>query len=337
MPNDNDPPRKRPWEQGNRDDDDDRPRGRNRDRDRDRDDGDDDGPRRRRYQDDDGPPKGASNGLAIAGLILGILSLCAGPLAGIPALICAGIALGKPGGRGAATAGLVLGGIGTLLIPILAIGLLLPAVQKVREAAARMSDANNMKQVGLAFHNHASANQDMMTAPYARDDFGKVQTGLSWRVGLLPYVEQENVYRKFDLSQPWDSAKNRSASNTPIKTYTSPYDGAEPSVSTPYRVFYGGGALFEEDGAPVSIRTITDGTSNTILLVHAAEQVPWAEPRDLRYDPNGPLPKFGYPGQSGFNVLMADGSVKFITDKVSERTLRRAITKADGADLGADW
>ncbi len=295
MPNDNDPPRKRPWEQGNRDDDDDdRPRGRNRDRDRDRD--DDDGPRRRRGAGERKP----ISGLMIAGIIVGVFV------------------------------------VGIVLLGILA-GLLLPAVQKVREAAARMSDANNMKQVGLGFHNHASMNQDMMSGPYARDDFGKVQTGLSWRVGLLPYVEQENVYRKFDLSQPWDNAKNRSASNTPIKTYTSPYDGKEPLVNTPYRVFYGGGALFEEDGTPVSIRTIPDGASNTILLVHAAEQVPWAEPRDLRYDPNGPLPKFGYPGQSGFNVLMADGSVKFVTDKVSERTLRSAITKADGDALGADW
>ena len=327
MPHDNDPPRNR----GNRGEDDDRPRRRDRD-----DDDFDDRPRRRYVE--DGAPNDPSNGLATAGLILGILSLCTGPLTGIPALICSGIALGRPGGRGAATAGLVLGGIGTVFSTAILIGLMLPAVQKVREAAARMSDSNNMKQIGVGLHNQASTNRDLMSAPYATDEFGKVRTGLSWRVGLLPYVEQDGLYRKFDLTQPWDSAKNRPLSNTPIKTFTAPYDGKEPSVNTPYRVFYGGGAMFEEDGKPVSIANIPDGTSNTIMMVHATETVPWAEPRELRYDPNGPLPKLGHSSQSsGFNVLLADGSVRFITDKVSERTLRNAITKADGAELGADW
>ncbi len=65
------------------------------------------------------------------------------------------------------------------------------------------------------------------------------------------------------------------------------------STQTPYRVFYGGGALFDEDGGPVRLWGITDGTSNTIMAVHAAEQVPWAEPRELKYSPDAPLPKFG--------------------------------------------
>jgi hypothetical protein len=271
--------------------------------------------------------------MATAGLILGILSLCTGPLLGVPALICSAIALSRPGGRGKAVAGLCLGFLGSGL----ALLLLLPAVFKVREAATRMKDANNLKIVGIAMH--ADADRHHSLSSCARDDFGRVQTGLSLRVGMLPYMEQHNLYRRFDLTQPWDGEKNRSLSNTPLAAYTTPYDGPEPSVDTPYRVFVGGGALFNEDGKPVRFPgEVTDGTSNTIMAVHATEQVPWAEPRELVYGPNLPLPKLGHPSQSGaFQVLMADGSVRTVSGKVSEKTLRALITRNGGEVLGNDW
>jgi hypothetical protein len=68
-------------------------------------------------------------------------------------------------------------------------------------------------------------------------------------------------------------------------TYTTPFEIA-PSANTPYRVFVGGGAIFNEDGKPVRITEITDGTSNTILYVHATEQVPWAAPFRQEHSPS---------------------------------------------------
>jgi prepilin-type processing-associated H-X9-DG protein len=316
-----------------RDDYDDRPRRARRD---DRDD-DDDRPRRGRRDGDEGDrARSQSNGLAVAGLILGILSFVTLCLTGVPAVICSLLALGKPVGRGLAIAGLILGLLGTVAGIGLGVWAYTTGVERVRLTAMRLKDQNNMKQVGLGMH--AAHDRQHGWSQYARDDFGKTNTGLSFRVELLPYIEQAHLYRKFNVQEPWDGPTNRSPSNTPIGTYTTPYDGEAPSTKTPYRVFVGGGAIFEENGSSVSLLQIRDGTSNTILAVHAAEQVPWAEPRELKYDPKGPLPKFGHPAQTGgFNVLMADGSVHFVTDKVSERNLRLAITKDDGQVLPFDW
>jgi prepilin-type processing-associated H-X9-DG protein len=200
-----------------------------------------------------------------------------------------------------------------------------------------MTDSNNLKQIGLAMHNQNDF-MGKMSGPYATDNMGKVNTGLSWRVGILPFVEQDNIYKQYRLDEPWDSTNNKRLSNTAIKVFTSPYDEEKTSVRTPYRVFYGGGALFEEDGKGVSIWTISDGTSNTIMVVETVEQVQWAEPRDLKYSANTPLPKLGHPKLSGgSNVLMCDGSVRFIRDTVSDRTMRQLITKADGEAIRDDW
>src|SRR5262249_25968470 len=118
-----------------------------------------------------------------------------------------------------------------------------------------------------------------------------------------------------------------------------PYEGKKASVNTPYRVFYGGGALFNEDGKRVTIFDITDGTSNTILAVHAQEQVPWAAPRDFKYDPAGPLPKLGHPNPQarGSNILLADGSVRFVSENVSETTMRALITRAGNEMISDNW
>jgi prepilin-type processing-associated H-X9-DG protein len=244
----------------------------------------------------------------------------------------------KSGGMSGLTIGLIVGAVVLLLscviVPIL-IGLLLPAVQKVREAAARAKESNNMKQIALAFHNDHDVT-GKLAGPYAHDERGAVKKGLSHRVSLLPYLEQQNLYRSFDLNQEWDAGANRVQSNTVVLPYTTPLDA--PSPNTPFRSFVGGGAIFNEDGSPVSFMHVTDGTSNTILFVHARDQVPWAQPKELPFGQGTPLPQLGHQTQpNGYNVAMADGSVRWVASSVSQQTLRALITRNGAEQIGPDW
>ena len=213
----------------------------------------------------------------------------------------------------------------------------LPKVARVREPAARMNDMNNLKQLMLAEHIRADTLDNAFIGPFAADRQGVPNTGLSFRVSLLPYLEQENVYRLIDLQQPWDSAQNAPATSCVIKVFQSPVTPDRTKPDTPYRVFYGGGALFEADGAPVKLKEVPDGTSNTILCVHATEAVPWAKPQEFPYARTTPLPPLGSKGMSrGFNVAFADGSVRFVRDTIAEADLRSLIEKADGRGAGVE-
>src|SRR5205823_3426612 len=147
-----------------------------------------------------------------AALVLGLLAFCLGPLAGIPAIILATLSLGeigrgRVGGKGLAITGLVLGILGCFLGLAIPIGLLVPAVQKTREAAQRLTVQNNMKQMSLAMINDADMNQGRMT-PYAIFDKKTGKPLLSWRVAILPYIEQDALYNQFHLDEPWDSPNN---------------------------------------------------------------------------------------------------------------------------------
>jgi hypothetical protein len=243
----------------------------------------------------------------------------------------------RAAGLSATAIGLIVGGVAVLLVCVIGLPLLLiiPAIGKVREAASRAQEQNNLKFISLAMHSDHDQSGGM-SAPYVHDPDGKIHPGLSFRVSLLPYLDQDALYRSFDLKQDYDSPRNVSQTNTVVKQYQSV--AAPEGINTPYRVFVGGGALFNEDGKPVKLSEIPDGTSNTLMFVYAAESVPWAKPQELKYGRNLPLPKLGHPSiPAGVPVAFADGSVRTMKLNESEQTIRALIERADGQVVNLDW
>ncbi|MFO0959194.1 MAG: DUF1559 domain-containing protein [Isosphaeraceae bacterium] len=297
--------------------------------------------------------EGKTSGKAIASLVLGLLSFIFCCVTGVPGLIVGVLGLneinasnGRIQGKGLAITGIIIGGLSlVLMLPAVLIALLLPAVQSAREAARRVQCMNNLKQVGLAMHNFESS-YNAFPAQAITDANGTPL--LSWRVAILPFIEQQALYQQFHLDEPWDSPHNMSLLSQMPMTYVCPSD-VDPSAKsrglTHYQVIAGPGTAFDPSvhtytGPGVTrglgVSTIADGTSNTVMVVEAASTVEWTRPDDLPYQPNGPLPPLGSSHPGGENVLMMDGSVRFLKSSISELVLRALFTRSGGEVVTAD-
>ncbi len=206
-------------------------------------------------------------------------------------------------------------------------------MQSAREAARRAQCTNNLKQIGLAYHNYLDVNGAFPTD--IKDKNGKAL--LSWRVAILPYLEQQPLYNQFHLDEPWDSPHNLRVAKSMPSFYQCPSRSSPEPGTTSYFRFVGNGALFEKDKA-TRLQDITDGSSNTIMVAEGQEAVPWTRPDDLPFDPQQPGAQFGAgsPHPGGFNALFGDGSVRFISNSVNLNVLRALITRAGGEVIGGD-
>jgi hypothetical protein len=210
----------------------------------------------------------------------------------------------------------------------------------------RKKSQNNLHQIGIALHIFHDVYKGFPPAAMC-DRQGK--PCLSWRVAILPYIEQEALYNQFKLDEPWDSAHNIKLLAQMPKIYAPVgmktkepgltfYQGfvADPKLggehATAWETTLAPNSPFGAQG--IRILSITDGTSNTIFVVEAGEAVPWTKPVDLPYDPNKPLPKLGGVFKEGFNALLVDGSVLFAPRDFDVKTLRLLITRADGLPIG---
>ncbi len=208
------------------------------------------------------------------------------------------------------------------------VALMLPAVQAAREAARRSAAVNQMKRIAIAMHNYHDANKKFPARVITDADGNPL---LSWRVALLPYLEDggAQLYKEFHLDEPWDSEHNSKLIARMPAVYGNP-NFTSPGM-TVYLALAGEGTIFGE-AEGLGIRRITDGTSNTAMIVEAdpIRAVEWTRPDDLLVDMDNPKDGVGNLRPGIFNVALADGSVHAISTDVDADVLRSLYTYAGG-------
>jgi hypothetical protein len=242
---------------------------------------------------------------------------------------------------------LLVAGVGVCAtVVVVVITVVIPAVRKSQEAArqaeAKKQTIGNMRKVGLAWYTYE---EKIKTAPSPRMNQPALKTGttgLSWRVDLLPYLDQKPLHDQFDLAKDWNHPRNQPMWEKRPAFYDCPWQPPTNTTTTPFQVFTGPDTLYPSDAkGALSLEEIPDGTANTILFAQAATPVPWTQAADMVLTKTpahgwqgvynyGPLPV----PQDRFFVVMADATVRMIDRrKINDDVLRQLINPRDGAKL----
>jgi hypothetical protein len=238
-------------------------------------------------------------------------------------------------------------------------GDLFDAMTAARAAARRVASMNNLKQIGLAFHNYADVHGAFPPAVILGPDGTPWH---SWRVLLLPYLEQQALYNAYDFSKPWNAAENRAVTETLVAIYRDPARDGNDAL-TDYAAIVGESAIFMPNlvkmqsaddfpaclqQAKVSFSQVTDGTSNTIMFasLDPSRKVPWTKPEDIVVGED--FPGVGKPAGIGGShpgaepgttlalVAFTDGSVRVIPGSLDGTTIMPFLTRNGGEVVDDD-
>ncbi|MFL2869376.1 MAG: DUF1559 domain-containing protein [Pirellulaceae bacterium] len=222
-------------------------------------------------------------------------------------------------------------GITSVAVSGTLVGLLLPAVSSARNAARRMSSQNNLKQIGLALFNYQDAFGELPTGESDRIKYKDGKPLLSWRVHILPFLEQDALYRQFKLDEPWDSPHNLPLSKMVVPIFTDPRHDLAPGMTT-YQIPFGKDSLMGRH-EKTQIRDALDGGARTIMTVNVGPEhaVPWTKPVDWKFDRVNPVASVGRATSNGsFQVGLADGSVVELSFRIAPTLLLNLLNRNDG-------
>ena len=222
----------------------------------------------------------------------------------------------------------------------------------------RAITVRNLARLMLAMHEYCDVHKHFPPATVLGKD-GKGTVPHSWRVELLPFLGQQELYDQYRFDEPWDSDHNKTQLAKMPDVFRSPLDASdstntsyfgvvakdlkpkpadEVQASKPDPIVRGGvhdglfvprGMCFLWPSHGSRLGCFIDGTRHTIALVEAKRDVPWTKPEDIVYDAQQPLPRFGGWFREGFFAAFADGTVRLVLANNYERTIRNLLTISD--------
>ncbi|WP_419194893.1 DUF1559 domain-containing protein [Novipirellula herctigrandis] len=194
----------------------------------------------------------------------------------------------------------------------------------------------NFRKIGIAFQNYQAAYREFApnNGTRGRDSDGHFQ--LSWRVYLLPFLDHQQLWERFNLDEPWDSPNNIVLVNEMPDIFRS-YGDLANSNMTRIKTVVGEGAAYghNADGSDYSPSSgdFLDGTSNTFLVLETGpdQAVPWTQPDEFQFDPAAPLANLGNLPDEFFRALMADGSILKLPANIDNELFVALATRASSS------
>ena len=215
-----------------------------------------------------------------------------------------------------------------------------PLVFQAVSALRKNQCEANLTRLGVAFQNYQQAHGHFPGPALVRKDGSPL---LSWRVALLPDLGYRALYERFHLDEPWDSPHNRALLAEMPPELVCPGAGVPRDGQTGYKVVVGpqigpqnaNNTMFDASRG-AKLGEITDGTSNTILVVETDALVPWTKPDDLHWQLGARLPQLKSPHAGGAYVILADGNARFIKNTISTGIFASLLTMNSGEVISSD-
>jgi serine/threonine protein kinase len=197
------------------------------------------------------------------------------------------------------------------------------------ERTARTETRDQLRKIGDALEAYHKQHGRLPPAALTDPDGRPL---LSWRVLLLPYLGEQELFEQFHLDEPWDSESNRRLLEKIPNVYKSEALLTRKPYVTTYQVVVGPDTLFE-GGQGVRLDGPNPVPDAAILVAETREPVPWTKPADLAYQADKPLPPLGATFPDGFFLLLADGRPRFVSRTVKDDMLRALMTRKGSAEV----
>jgi hypothetical protein len=217
--------------------------------------------------------------------------------------------------------------------------------QSIETKDLKLSE-DNLKKIGKAIHAYADDHKNIAPRNFPIEERRPGKKGtpseelkkkllLSWRVGILPYLGENDLYKQFKLDEAWDSDNNKKLIEK-MPTVFKPVRGKVKEGETYYQGFAGENSFLDPRFGHNIPASIPDGLSNTGMIFEAAEPVIWTKPADIPFDVKKPVPKIGGQFDGESLALLCDGTVIHLKKNPDDAEMKNLIQPADGNGI-PDW